>query len=72
MFDKKYINFWFLFALSIFCFFLSLDTNPAVAAMAVILLVSANDDCDNEMLKIISKAVIVIITIITAYIAFLK
>ena len=66
MFEKKYYRYWILLFLSVFCFIMSINTNQvAIAAMAVILLVASNKQCDNENLQLVSKVLVVIVTLIT-------
>ena len=51
---------------------MSINTNQvAIAAMAVILLVASNKQCDNKNLQLVSKVLVVIITLITVYRTFL-
>ena len=71
MFEKKYIKYWLIVFLSLFCFILSINTNQiGLAAMAIILLVASNKQCDNKSLQLISKVLVVIVTIITVYRTF--
>ena len=66
MLEKKYYRYWILLFLSVFCFIMSINTNQvAIAAMAVILLVASNKQCDNENLQLVSKVLVVIVTLIT-------
>ena len=66
-------NYLLLLALGLFCFILSLNHNPGVAAMAVILIISSSmQDIENKKLLLFSKILAVLITIITVYIAFIK
>ena len=71
MFEKKYIKYWLIVFLSLFCFILSINTDQiGVAAMAIILLVASNKQCDNKSLQLILKLLVVIVTIITVYRTF--
>ena len=66
MFEKKYIKYWLLMLLSLFCFILSINTDQiGVAAMAIILLVASNKQSDNKSLQLVSKVLVVLVTIIT-------
>ena len=66
MFEKKHIKYWLLILLSLFCFILSINTDQiGVAAMAIILLVASNKQSDNKSLQLVSKVLVVIVTIIT-------
>ena len=56
MFEKKYIRYWLMLLLSLFCFIIGIKTNKAAGgAMAVILLVASNTQSDNKNLQLISK-----------------
>ena len=71
MFENKYLKYYILLLLSLFCFIISINTNQvAVAAMAVILLVASNKQCDNKILQLVSKVLLVIVTLITVYRTF--
>jgi len=66
MFEKKHTKYWLLILLSLFCFILSINTDQiGVAAMAIILLVASNKQSDNKSLQLVSKVLVVIVTIIT-------
>ena len=66
MFEKKHIKYWLLILLSLFCFILSINTDQiGVAVMAIILLVASNKQSDNKSLQLVSKVLVVIVTIIT-------
>jgi len=71
MFEKKYIKYWLMILLSLFCFILSINTDQiGVAAMAIMLLVASNKQCDKKSLQLVSKVLVVIVTIITVYRTF--
>ena len=57
--------------LGLFCFIIGVKTNHAAGgAMAIILLVSSNFQCDNKSLQLVSKILVVIVTSITVYLSF--
>ena len=71
MFEKKYFRYCILLLLSLVCFIMSINTNQvSVAAMAVILLVASNNQCDNKILQLVSKVLVVLVTLITVYRTF--
>lgn len=71
MFDKQHTKYWLMLFLALLCFAYSIKTDQvASAAMAVILLIASNGQCDNKNLKIISKVLAVIVTAITVYFTF--
>jgi len=56
MFEKKYIKYWLMILLSLFCFILSINTDQMVVpAMAIILLVASIKQYDNKSLQLIPK-----------------
>ena len=72
MFEKKYLRYWLMLMLSLFCFIMSIQTNQvAGGAMAVILLIASNMQNDNKTLQLISKILVMIIISITIYLTFL-
>ena len=71
MFEKKYLRYWIMLLLSLFCFIMSIQTNQvAGGALAVILLVASNMQNDNKTLQLISKILVIIITSVTVYLTF--
>ena len=55
----------------LFFFIISLITNQvAGGALAIILLITSNGQCDNKNLQLVSKILAVIVTIITVKISF--
>ena len=71
MFEKKYVKYWLIVFLSLFCFILSINTDQiGVAAMAIMLLVASNKQYDKKSLQLVSKVLVVIVTIITVYRTF--
>ena len=71
MFEKKYLRYWLMLLLSLFCFIMSIQTNQgAGGALAVILLVASNMQNDNKTLQLISKILVIIITSVTVYLTF--
>ena len=66
MFEKKYLRYWLMLLLSLFCFIIGTKTNQAAGgAMAVILLVASNKQCDNKNLQLVSKVLVILVTLIT-------
>ena len=73
MFEKKYIRYWLILLLSLFCFIIGIKTNQAAGgALAVILLVASNIQNDNKSLQLVSKVLVVIVTSITVYFTFIS
>ena len=66
MFEKINTKYWLLILLSLFSFILNINTDQiGFSAMAIILLVSSNKQSDNKSLQLVSKVLVVIVTIIT-------
>ena len=71
MFKRKYLSYWFMLFMGLFFFIISLITNQVVGgALAIILLIASNGQCDNKNLQLVSKVLAVIVTIITVKISF--
>ena len=66
MFEKINTKYWLLILLSLFSFILNINTDQiGFSAMAIILLVASNKQSDNKSLQLVSKVLVVIVTIIT-------
>ena len=71
MFEKKYIRYWSMLLLSLFFFIIGIKTNQAAGgAITVILLVASTKQCDNKILQLVSRVLLVLVTLITVYRTF--